>query len=375
VKRGRTRFERVATRGALRHWYRLAEDRARARAVAVKAARKLNVVRLRCRFESWRLAAADDLSSRAKMRRAAKAWTRRFVASAWRSWKASVDLDRVKRSAAASHFAVKTAVRCERSKRAAFSGWTEYVAYYKRTSRLVHKAYAKSRRIYTQSVFDQWCAFCDEVETRKETLKRCVTSKRLLTSWFLDWYWQAFEGDIAGAIGLITDSTETVIGSVYGENRGVDASVFRQWQTLGASLEALTEGADPRSPVRAAARKWREKTREAAEKLEKDDGDGDRSGEEEDDASFSTPNAARRPETSPRGRAFRDENRDVASRSDSDSDSDDDALLFRSAGRSDRATPAGASPSRRRRLSLSDEEGDSEDEIDRRVLSELGARR
>jgi len=49
--------------------------------------------------------------------------------------------------------------------------------------------------------------------------------------------------------------------------------------------------------------------------------------------------------------------------------------LFRSAGRSDRATPAGASPSSRRRLSLSDEEGDSEDEIDRRVLSELGARR
>ena len=162
---------------------------------------------------------------------------------------------------------------------------------------------------------------------------------------------------------------------MYGENRGVDASVFRQWQTLGASLEALTERADPRSPVRAAARKWREKTREAAEKLAKDDGDGDRSGEEEDDASFSTPAAARRPETSPRGRAFRDENRDVASRSDSDSDSDDDALLFRSAGRSDRATPAGASPSSRRRLSLSDEEGDSEDEIDRRVLSELGARR
>ena len=155
VARGRTRFERVATRGALRHWYRLAEERARARAVAVKAARKLNVVRLRCRFESWRLAAADDLSSRAKMRRAAKAWTRAFVASAWRSWKASVDLDRVKRSAAASHFAVKTAVRVERSKRAAFSGWTEYVAYYKRTSGLVHKAYKKSRRIYTQSVFDQ----------------------------------------------------------------------------------------------------------------------------------------------------------------------------------------------------------------------------
>ena len=172
----------------------------------------------------------------------------------------------------------------------------------------------RSRRIYAQSVFDQWCAFCEETETRKETLKRCVTSKRLLTSWFLDWYWRAFEGDIAGALGLITDSTESVMGSVYGENRGVDPSVFRQWQSLGSSLEAIAAGAGPRSPpARAAALKWRDETaRRAAE----------------------------------------------------------------TRGGSGRETPVLASPpASRRRLSLSDDGGDSEDEIDRRVLSKLGARR
>ena len=43
---------------------------------------------------------------------------------------------------------------------------------------------------------------------------------------------------------------------------------------------------------------------------------------------------------------------------------------------SGRETPVLASPpASRRRLSLSDDGGDSEDEIDRRVLSELGARR
>ena len=255
------------------------------------------------------------------MRRAAKAWTRQRLALGWRSWKASVDLDRVKRAAAARHSAVKTAVRVERSRRKALTGWIAYAASYKRASGLVAKAYAKSRRIYAQSVFDQWCAFCEETETRKETLKRCVTSKRLLTSWFLDWYWRAFEGDIAGALGLITDSTESVMGSVYGENRGVDPSVFRQWQSLGSSLEAIAAGAGgPRSPpgFNAAALKWRDET----EKLKN-----------------------RAAETlTPRG--------------------------------SGRETPVLASPpASRRRLSLSDDGGDSEDEIDRRVLSELGARR
>ena len=249
------------------------------------------------------------------MRRAAKAWTRQRLGAGWRSWKASVDLDRVKRASAARHFAVKTAVRVERCRRKALSGWIAYAASYKRASGLVAKAYAKSRRIYAQSVFDQWCAFCEETERRKETLKRCVVSKRLLTSWFLDWYWRAFEGDITGALGLITDSTESVMGSVYGENRGVDPSVFRQWQSLGSSLEAIAAGAGgPRSPpARAAALQWRDETaRRAAE----------------------------------------------------------------TRGGSGRETPVLASPpASRRRLSLSDEGGDSEDEIDRRVLSELGARR
>lgn len=111
------------------------------------------------------------------------------------------------------------------------------------------------------------------------------------------------------------------MGSVYGENRGVDPSVFRQWQSLGSSLEAIAAGAGgPRSPgpARAAALKWRDET----EKLK-----------------------SRAAETlTPRG--------------------------------SGRETPVLASPpASRRRLSLSDDGGDSEDEIDRRVLSELGARR
>ena len=104
------------------------------------------------------------------------------------------------------------------------------------------------------------------------------------------------------------------MGSVYGENRGVDPSVFRQWQSLGSSLEAIAAGAGPRSPpARAAALKWRDETaRRAAE----------------------------------------------------------------TRGGSGRETPVLASPpASRRRLSLSDDGGDSEDEIDRRVLSKLGARR
>lgn len=366
VARGRRRFNRFALRDAIVTWWRLTEARVRARAVAARAARKLERLRARVLFEAWRLSAlrSGDLSSRAKMRRAARAWTRQTLGSAWRSWKASVDLDRVRRASAARHFAVKTAVRVERSKRRAFLGWTAYAAYYKRTSLLVAKAYAKSRRIYARSVFDQWAAFCEEVETRKETLKRCVTSKRLLTSWFLDWYWQAFEGDIAGALGLITDSTETVIGSVYGETRATDASALRQWQSLGSSLEAMTAGADPRSPARAAARKLREQTREVMS-----EGRGATRGSDasDDDASsFATPGEERR------GLSGKAPDASFAAGGD---ENDDDGAFGR-AGGSARATPVRASPSvSRRRLSLSDDGGDSEDEIDRRVLSEFGARR
>ena len=50
---------------------------------------------------------------------------------------------------------------------------------------------------------------------------------------------------------------------MYGNEGGVDTNVFKQWRQLGSSLEAMTAGADPRSPVREAARVWRERTNKA----------------------------------------------------------------------------------------------------------------
>ena len=170
--------------------------------------------------------------------------------------------------AARQHEAVRGAVWRERTARRAWLAWGDHVAYYRRMSSLVAKAYAKSARLYKQSVFDQWCDFVEEIERRKDTLKRCVTSKRLLTSWFLDWYWTAFEGDINGALGLITGSAEDIIGNVYGDDRGgVNRGVFKEWQMLGSSLEALVDArglgggsrlASPlASPVARAAGAWR----------------------------------------------------------------------------------------------------------------------
>ena len=263
LAKGRTKFNRFTLRKVMKAWWVDAEDRIRLRRVTDRACRKLDTLKLRHFFREWRDASAEDLGTKAKIRRASKLWGKQVLASAWRSWKSSVNLDRVKQSNARVHFAIKQAVRQERSRRSAWLGWIEYVGHYKRMSNLVAKAYKKSRQIYTQSVFDSWCDFVSEVEQRKETLKRCVTSKRLLTAWFLDWYWQAFEGDISGALGLISESTENVISGVYGNEGGVDTNVFKQWRQLGSSLEAMTAGADPRSPVREAARVWRERTNKA----------------------------------------------------------------------------------------------------------------
>ena len=254
--KGARRFERVLLSKTIRAWYFACDDVQRERAVFAKAARKLDVLRLRRWWREWRTVAGEGLAERAAARRAIRRWTKGSLGGAWRKWTSHVDRERVKARAARTHAAIKSAVARERTLRASWTSWREHVAYYRRASALVSKAYAKTCRLQKQSVFDQWLDFVREVEARKETLKRCVTSKRLLTSWFLDWYWKAFEGDISSALGAITDSAEDVIGTVYGDSRGVDRGVFQQWQMLGSSLEAMT-ARPAEDAARAAAEKWR----------------------------------------------------------------------------------------------------------------------
>ena len=40
-------------------------------------------------------------------------------------------------------------------------------------------------------MWNAWRDFQAEMEERREMVSRCVTSKRMKTKWFLDWYWQA----------------------------------------------------------------------------------------------------------------------------------------------------------------------------------------
>ena len=249
LAKGARRFARVLLSKTIRAWYFACDDWRRERAVFAKAARKLDVLRLRRWWREWRTVAGEGLAERASTRRAIRRWTEATTGAAWRQWTSHVDRERVKVRAARTHAAIKSAVARERTLRGSWTSWREHGAYYRRASALVSKAYAKTCRLQKQSVFDQWWDFVREVEARKETLKRCVTSKRLLTTWFLDWYWRAFEGDISSALGAITDSTEDVIDVVYGDGRGVDRGVFQQWQMLGSSLEAMTA-----RPVEDAAR-------------------------------------------------------------------------------------------------------------------------
>ena len=256
LAKGARRFARVLLSKTIRAWYFACDDWRRERAVFAKAARKLDVLRLRRWWREWRTVAGEGLAERASTRRAIRRWTEGTTGAAWRQWTSHVDRERVKVRAARTHAAIKSAVARERTLRGSWTSWREHGAYYRRASALVSKAYAKTCRLQKQSVFDQWWDFVREVEARKETLKRCVTSKRLLTTWFLDWYWRAFEGDISSALGAITDSTEDVIDVVYGDGRGVDRGVFQQWQMLGSSLEAMT--ARPvEDAARGAAGKWR----------------------------------------------------------------------------------------------------------------------
>ena len=73
------------------------------------------------------------------------------------------------------------------------------------------------------------------MEARREALKRCVTSKRMLTNWFLDWYWQAFEGDISSALGrgLHSFTSQLNLSASYGIGGARRGCIARVKRVLG----------------------------------------------------------------------------------------------------------------------------------------------
>ena len=302
--RASRRFGRVAASGG--------DARARARRRRARCARLGFRARARA-FQAW-----PSRASRTTCRRARRcaAPPRRGRASAWRagwrSWKASSTATgqsaRPRRALGGENRRARRAT----SAQSPLAGSRTRRRRIKRASGLVAKAYAKSRRIYAQSVFDQWCAFCEENETRKETLKRCVVSKRLLTSWFL-----------------------AVLASLRGgRRRGWGSSPTPRSRSWAIRVRREPRRGPVRVPAVAVARVVAR-------------GDA----------------AARRPAASSRAR------RGVTS-----------AAKPRAGSRRPRrvrprrpSSDAAGEPAETQLMS--DEGGDSEDEIDRRVLSELGARR
>jgi protein SFI1 len=228
-----------------------------------RAIAKLNILRVSRAYLTWRSHVARDLLAVRSERRAIKFWRGGKFVHAWRKWRSHVDSARVALRLARHTAKLNAAVARRDSLRATWRAWRAYNAEYVRKANLVSKGYAMSRRVYKQSVFDQWLEYVADIERRKDTLRKCVTSKRLMTKWFLDWYWQAYEGDITSALGLITETSSDVIGEVFGENRGVNRGVFQQWQQLGAVAEAFSapiedHGAGQVTGVasRKAAAKW-----------------------------------------------------------------------------------------------------------------------
>jgi len=263
-QKGAAHFAKVLGSRIMRAWRSQSFVLARKTATAKKAARKMDVLRMRHWWKIWLSHVADNLHLAAAMRRAVKSWTKGQLGQAWRKWLSHIDRARVAMRLARHQHQMRQAVYREKSSRVHFQLWKEWCREYRRLANLVQKAYVKSQRLYKQSVFNQWREFLAEIDRRKETVSRAVTSKRLLTSWFLDWYWQAFEGDISSALGLITGNTDAVIEQVYGEDRRVDRGVFQEWQRLGSSLDALTQPLERDANVKVAAAKFTDKIRRAS---------------------------------------------------------------------------------------------------------------
>lgn len=263
-RKGSAHFAKVLGSRIMRAWRSQSFVLARKTATAKKAARKMDVLRTRHWWKIWLSHVADNLHLAAAMRRAVKSWTKGQLGQSWRKWLSHIDRARVAMRLARHQHQMRMAVYREKARRVHFQLWKDWCKEYRRLANLVNKAYAKSQRLYKESVFNQWREFLAEIERRKETVSRAVTSKRLLTSWFLDWYWQAFEGDISSALGLITGNTDAVIEQVYGDERRVDRGVFQEWQRLGGSLDALAQPPDRDANVKSAAKKFTDKIRRAS---------------------------------------------------------------------------------------------------------------
>ena len=65
-----------------------------------------------------------------------------------------------------------------------------------------------------------WWSLIEKARRMKDKLRRCVTAKRLVTQWFLGWYWNAYDDEIRSALRLLYGSAEGAMDSLYGEGGG-----------------------------------------------------------------------------------------------------------------------------------------------------------
>ena len=74
--------------------------------------------------------------------------------------------------------------------------------------------------LWGSAVLRSWWKLGETVRLRKEKMHRCVTAKRVVMQWFLQWYWDAYDDEIRSALRLLYGSTEGAMDSLYGNGGG-----------------------------------------------------------------------------------------------------------------------------------------------------------
>ena len=116
----------------------------------------MDVLRTRHWWKIWLSHVADNLHLAAAMRRAVKSWTKGQLGQSWRKWLSHIDRARVAMRLARHQHQMRMAVYREKARRVHFQLWKDWCKEYRRLANLVNKAYAKSQRLYKESVFNQW---------------------------------------------------------------------------------------------------------------------------------------------------------------------------------------------------------------------------
>lgn len=241
---GMRKLAELHARVSFEVWADSVERGASERRAMSKAAARLGTLRLSSSFGRW---LAETEASRGAMELAERRRRRSLLVRAWRSWgrrqtlalatdprRVEVKVARLRLGNAANAWRGVVAEASERRKEAeevrlrgwrrlgarALRGWSRVVAVIEE-GRLEAEARERAgARSALRDALDGWREAVKGARERERIVERNVKARLVARNHFLQWYWDAFSGEIQEALATMTGDADATMRSYYGAIQG-----------------------------------------------------------------------------------------------------------------------------------------------------------